>query len=65
MAPRLASQQGKDLPSKSTTPWDAYLAGQPPSASQWSATSQLVYGHRQAQCYSTETKGAFRCPGIC
>ena len=24
MAPRLASQQGKDLPSKSTTSWDAY-----------------------------------------
>jgi hypothetical protein len=24
MAPRLASQQGKGLPSKSTTYWDAY-----------------------------------------
>jgi hypothetical protein len=24
MAPRLATQQGKDQPSKSTTTWDAY-----------------------------------------
>jgi hypothetical protein len=24
MAPRLATQQGKGLPSKSTTTWDAY-----------------------------------------
>jgi hypothetical protein len=27
MAPRLATQQGKDLPSNSTTSGDAYLGG--------------------------------------
>jgi hypothetical protein len=27
MAPRLATQQAKGLPSKHTTTWDAYLAG--------------------------------------
>jgi hypothetical protein len=26
MAPRLATQEDKDLPSKSTTSWDAYMA---------------------------------------
>ena len=57
--PSLTPRVSSTHPPGSPTPG---LAGQPPSATQWSATSQLVYGHRQAQCYVDRDEGGLQVP---
>jgi hypothetical protein len=57
MAPRLATQQGKGLSSKSTTSWDAYTSAE-------DAGQQLPHPYRLSHATSPGSETTRR-PGAC